>query len=167
MKTRWKLVIIFAIIAASLWALYPSVRYYSMSGDERAQLTSEQRDKYIDSALKLGLDLQGGVHIVLEVDDSKLDENAKKDALDRAMEVYRNRVDQFGVAEPLIQKQGDRRIIVDLPGLSDARAPHPRADRQLEFRLVREQDDLGRVLTMLDKTLKVLRRRTSRVRRRR
>jgi SecD/SecF fusion protein len=156
MKTRWKLVIIFAIIAASIWALYPSIRYYSMSGDERAQLTSEQRDKYIDSALKLGLDLQGGVHIVLEVDDSKLDENSKKDALDRAMEVYRNRVDQFGVAEPLIQKQGDKRIIVDLPGLSDVERAHRILGQtaQLEFRLVREQDELGRVLTMLDKTLK-------------
>ena len=85
MKIRWKLVIIFAIIAASIWALYPSVRYYAMSADERARLTSEQRDKYMESALKLGLDLQGGVHIVLEVDDSKLDDNAKKDVMDRAI----------------------------------------------------------------------------------
>jgi SecD/SecF fusion protein len=156
MKTRWKLVIIFAVIAASIWALYPSVRYYSLSKDERDRLTREQRDKFIDSALKLGLDLQGGVHIVLEVDDSKLDANAKKDVMDRAIKIYRNRIDQFGVAEPLIQQQGDRRIIVDLPGLEDVERAHRILGQtaQLEFRLVREQDEVGRVLTTLDKNLK-------------
>jgi SecD/SecF fusion protein len=156
MKTRWKLVIIFVIVVASIWALLPSIRYYSMSDEERSKLTSEQRDKYIDSALKLGLDLQGGVHIVLEVDDSRLDENARRDVMDRAIEVYRNRIDQFGVAEPLIQKQGERRIIVDLPGLEDVERAHRILGQtaQLEFRLVREQDEVARVLTMLDKTLK-------------
>ena len=156
MKTRWKLVIIFAVIVLSVWALYPSVRYYSMTPDERARLTSEQRDKYIESALKLGLDLQGGVHIVLEVDDSKLDENAKRDIMDRAIKIYRNRIDQFGVAEPTIQQQGDRRIIVELPGLEDVERAHRILGQtaQLEFRLVREQDEMSRVLTMLDKTLK-------------
>jgi SecD/SecF fusion protein len=156
MKTRWKLVIIFAVIAASIWALYPSYRFYTMSADERAKLTKEQRDKYIDSALKLGLDLQGGVHIVLEVDDSKLNPDQQRDVMARAIEVYRNRIDQFGVAEPLIQQQGERRIIVDLPGLEDVERAHRILGQtaQLEFRLVREQDEVGRVLTMLDKTLK-------------
>jgi protein-export membrane protein SecD len=156
MKTRWKLVIIFAVIAASIWALYPSVRYYSMTSDERARLTSEERDKYIESALKLGLDLQGGVHIVLEVDDSKLDDNAKKDIMDRAIKIYRNRIDQFGVAEPTIQQQGDRRIIVELPGLEDVERAHRILGQtaQLEFRLVREQDEMARTLTLLDKTLR-------------
>jgi protein-export membrane protein SecD len=155
MKTRWKLVIIFGVIIFSIWALYPSARYYAMSADERARLTSEQRDHYIDSALKLGLDLQGGVHIVLEVDDSKLDDNAKKDVMDRAIKIYRNRIDQFGVAEPTIQQQGDRRIIVELPGLEDVERAHRILGQtaQLEFRLVREQDEMGRVLTTLDKTL--------------
>ncbi len=156
MKTRWKLVIIFAVIAASVWALYPSIRFYSMSSDERAKLTKEQRDKYSDTALKLGLDLQGGVHIVLEVDDSKLNADQQRDIMARAIEVYRNRIDQFGVAEPLIQQQGDRRIIVDLPGLEDVDRAHRILGQtaQLEFRLVREQDEIGRVLSMLDKTLK-------------
>ena len=156
MKTRWKLVIIFACIAASIWALYPSFRFYGMSAEEKARLTKEQREYYTEKALKLGLDLQGGVHIVLEVDDSKLDENARRDVMDRAIEVYRNRIDQFGVAEPLIQKQGDRRIIVDLPGLEDVERAHRILGQtaQLEFRLVREQDEISRTLSMLDKTLK-------------
>jgi protein-export membrane protein SecD len=156
MKTRWKMVIIIAAVVYFGWALFPSFRYYSMDGDARARLTSEQREKYNNAAIKLGLDLQGGVHIVMEVDDSKLDENAKKDVIDRAIRIYRNRIDQFGVAEPVIQKQGERRIIVELPGLSDV----DRAQRilgqtaQLEFRLVREQDEVTRVLNTLDRNLR-------------
>src|SRR5512134_664332 len=124
MKTPWKPLLIFVVVAWSIWALYPSYRYYSMSGDQRALLTSEQRDRYTASALKLGLDLQGGVHLVMEVDDSKLDENARRDVMDRAIKIYRNRIDQFGVSEPTIQQQGDKRIIVELPGLEDVERAH-------------------------------------------
>ncbi len=159
MKTRWKLVIIFAAVVFCGWALFPSIRYYSMDGEARARLTSEERDKYLDSALKLGLDLQGGVHLVMEVDDTKLDDNAKKDVMDRAIRIYRNRIDQFGVAEPVIQKQGDRRIIVELPGLSDVDRAHRILGQtaQLEFRLVREQDEVSRTLTALDRNLRGVR----------
>jgi len=156
MKTRWKLVVIAAVLGYCVWALLPSVRYYSMSEDQRSKLAADQREKFNDSAIKLGLDLQGGAHLVMEVDDSKLDENSKKDAVDRAIKILRNRIDQFGVAEPVIQKQGEKRIIVELPGLEDLE----RVERvvgqtaKLEFRLVREQDEIGRVLTTLDKTLK-------------
>ncbi|MDH4038539.1 MAG: protein translocase subunit SecD [Candidatus Krumholzibacteria bacterium] len=156
MKTRWKLVIILAVMVFCAWALFPSFRYYSMSGEARARMSSEQRDMYLDRALKLGLDLQGGVHLVMEVDDSKLDENAKKDVMDRAIRIYRNRIDQFGVAEPVIQKQGDRRIIVELPGLSDVDRAHRILGQtaQLEFRLVREQDEVSRTLQALDRNLR-------------
>jgi SecD/SecF fusion protein len=156
MKTRWKLVIILAVMVFCAWALFPSFRYYSMSGEARARMSSEQRDKYTDKVLKLGLDLQGGVHLVMEVDDSKLDENAKKDVMDRAIRIYRNRIDQFGVAEPVIQKQGDRRIIVELPGLSDVDRAHRILGQtaQLEFRLVREQDEVSRTLQALDRNLR-------------
>ncbi len=152
---RWKLVLIFGTLLFSLWALYPSYGFYSLSKAERDKLPREQRDKYIATAIKLGLDLQGGMHVVLEIDDSNLDENAKKDAVDRAIEIIRNRVDQFGVSEPVIQKQGDRRIIVQLPGLQD----QERARRligqtaQLEFRLVRQQDEVSRALRALDAAL--------------
>ncbi|HEU4364914.1 MAG TPA: protein translocase subunit SecD [Candidatus Krumholzibacteria bacterium] len=156
MKTRWKLVIILAAIVYSGWALFPSFRFYTMSDEARARLTSEQRDELHDSALKLGLDLQGGVHLVMEVDDSKLDDNAKRDVMDRAIRIYRNRIDQFGVAEPVIQKQGERRIIVELPGLSDVDRAHRILGQtaQLEFRLVREQDEVSRTLTSLDRNLR-------------
>ncbi len=156
MKTPWKLVLIVAVLAWSVWALFPSWRFYSMPEDARARLTSEERDHYTDNALKLGLDLQGGAHLVMEVDDSKLDENARRDVMDRAIKIYRNRIDQFGVAEPTIQQMGDKRIIVELPGLSDVE----RAERilgqtaQLEFRLVREPDEISRALQALDRNLR-------------
>ncbi|MCI0450809.1 MAG: protein translocase subunit SecD, partial [Candidatus Latescibacteria bacterium] len=156
MKIRWKLVVIFAVLVWSVWALFPSYRYYSMTDDDRARLTSEQRDQYTEKALKLGLDLQGGVHLVMEVDDSKLDENARRDVMDRAIKIYRNRIDQFGVSEPTIQQQGDKRIIVELPGLEDVERAHRILGQtaQLEFRLVREPDEMNRVLQALDRNLR-------------
>ncbi len=69
--------------------------------------------------INLGLDLQGGMHVVLRVDMSKVPLEARKDAVERVMEIIRNRVDQFGVGEMAIQRQGKENIIVQLPGISD------------------------------------------------
>jgi SecD/SecF fusion protein len=67
---------------------------------------------------RLGLDLQGGTQIVLEAEDTdrvKVDD----DVASRTLEVLRRRVDALGVAEPTLQRSGDRRIIVELPGVAD------------------------------------------------
>ena len=67
---------------------------------------------------RLGLDLRGGTQIVLEAKDSatvKVD----GDTVDRTLEVLRRRVDQLGVSEPTLQRSGDRRVIVELPGVTD------------------------------------------------
>jgi protein-export membrane protein SecD len=153
---KWKILIIIAVIAYSIYALYPSVAFYTMSEEQRDRLSSEKLDKYVASIIKLGLDLQGGMHLVLEVDDTELDENARKDAPDRVMEILRNRVDQFGVSEPIIQRQGDKRIIIQLPGLEDAERARELvgSTAQLEFRLVRETDELARIVRSLDRVLK-------------
>lgn len=68
--------------------------------------------------VRLGLDLRGGTQIVLEAQDAP-DRPADDDALTRTLEVLRRRVDQLGVAEPSLQRSGARRIIVELPGLTD------------------------------------------------
>jgi protein-export membrane protein SecD len=153
---KWKVILIAAVILFSLYSLYPSATFYSKSTEERDQMSSEERGKYIDKIVKLGLDLQGGMHLVLEVDDSELDDDAKKDAMDRAIKILRNRVDQFGVSEPVIQKQGGKRIIIQLPGLQDADRAKQLIGQTalLEFRLVRENEDLMRVLRDLDTALK-------------
>jgi len=155
-RKQWKPVLIIVLLALSLWALYPSYSFYTLSDEDKARLSTEELDNYNENAIKLGLDLQGGMHLVLEVDDTELDDNAKKDALPRAIEIIRNRVDQFGVSEPVIQQQGDRRIIVQLPGLQDAERARGLIGQTalLQFRLVRENDEVGRVLNSLDRGLK-------------
>ncbi|HXF56759.1 MAG TPA: protein translocase subunit SecD [Actinomycetota bacterium] len=67
---------------------------------------------------RLGLDLRGGTQIVLEAQDTP-QRRVDADALGRTLEVLRRRVDQLGVAEPALQRSGDRRIIVELPGVQN------------------------------------------------
>ena len=73
----------------------------------------------LEKRINLGLDLRGGMHLLLKVDTTHLLGPAKEDAADRAIEVIRNRIDQFGVRETSIQKQGQDEIVVQLPGVTD------------------------------------------------
>ncbi|MFH1441780.1 MAG: protein translocase subunit SecD [Candidatus Omnitrophota bacterium] len=73
----------------------------------------------LNKRINLGLDLKGGMHLLLKIDTSHLSKKDKLDAADRAVEVIRNRIDAFGVREPSIQKQGDDEIVVQLPGVTD------------------------------------------------
>ncbi|AGL01247.1 protein translocase subunit SecD [Desulfoscipio gibsoniae] len=66
----------------------------------------------------LGLDLQGGVHVVLEAKDTPNAE-VNDESMKRAQAVLERRINETGVAEPVIQRQGDRRIIVELAGIDD------------------------------------------------
>jgi len=68
--------------------------------------------------IRLGLDLRGGTQIVLEAQDTE-ERTVNADTVSRTLEVLRRRVDQLGVSEPTIQESGDRRIIIELPGVSD------------------------------------------------
>ncbi|MFD8555621.1 protein translocase subunit SecD, partial [Streptomyces fradiae] len=70
---------------------------------------------------RLGLDLRGGTQIVLETRDSPT-ATADAKATDRTVEVLRRRIDALGVTEPVLTRSGDRRIIVELPGVQDPRA---------------------------------------------
>jgi SecD/SecF fusion protein len=69
-------------------------------------------------SIRLGLDLRGGTQIVLEAQDTE-ERTVNEDTVSRTLEVMRRRVDQLGVSEPTIQESGDRRIIIELPGVSD------------------------------------------------
>ncbi len=82
--------------------------------------------------------------LVLEVDRSNLEKGEDKDLLDRAYTVIENRVNALGVAEPSIQKQGNDRIIVELPGLKDEAAAKGVIGRtaQLQFNLLRDPAQL-------------------------
>jgi SecD/SecF fusion protein len=68
--------------------------------------------------VRLGLDLEGGTQIVLEARGTER-QRVDRDTVSRTLEVIRRRVDALGVAEPSLQRSGDRRIIVELPGVAD------------------------------------------------
>jgi len=70
------------------------------------------------NAVKLGLDLSGGLSIVLQVGRT-LTEDTPEDAMKRALEVLNNRIDQFGLTEPVIRRQGTDQIYVEIPGTAD------------------------------------------------
>ncbi|NQT75432.1 MAG: protein translocase subunit SecD [Candidatus Omnitrophica bacterium] len=95
--------------------------------------------------INLGLDLQGGMHLVLKVDTSKVPEEAREDAPNRAAEIIRNRIDQFGVREPLIQRQGKDAIVVQLPGITDRERAIELIGKTalLEFKLVESSEELN------------------------
>jgi len=203
-----KLILILAVFALSLYLLYPTYRLSQMSDAEKETLEKEDRNAIINlksKSVNLGLDLQGGMHVILEVDVKELlnqlaknkneafvqaldktalevldsDEDfitvfnrnltdnggrlvryygsrelSSEDAVitflraqtsetvNRAQEILTNRVDEFGVSEPIIQKQGDNRIIIELAGITD-----PTRVRQLigqtaklEFRLLKVKE---------------------------
>lgn len=107
----------------------------------------------LNKRINLGLDLQGGMHLLLKVDTSKLPEKAKVDACDRAIEIIRNRIDQFGVRETSIQKQGEDEIVVQLPGVTDRERALDIIGKtaMLEFKLV--SDDANLLKSALDGTV--------------
>jgi preprotein translocase subunit SecD len=72
----------------------------------------------LEKNINLGLDLQGGSHIVLECIDSP-NAPVDSDAVNRVIEIITNRINPEGVKEPVIQRQGERRILVQLPGMDD------------------------------------------------
>jgi SecD/SecF fusion protein len=226
-KYAGKITLIAAAVALALYFLWPTYRDWSLHsrlqglvGQDSAAFV-EANEEAIRGArakrLKLGLDLQGGMRVVLEVNVLKLlddlaknkdetyaqitaavreeairseessvtllrrefekrgirmsryyrslrdtndditafleDESTK--AIDRAMEIVRNRVDQYGVSEPSIQKLGGSRIIVELPGVS--REAEVRSLLQgtalLEFKLLKDPEIAFRVMENIDKAL--------------
>jgi protein-export membrane protein SecD len=152
---QWKLAGVVLATALSIWYLLPSIRFYSMTSAQHDALPQRELSELRRKAIHLGLDLQGGMHLVLEVDRSKLSAAEAKDAPDRAMEIIRNRVDQFGVAEPLIQREGEDRIAVQLPGLTDRNRAIELIGKTalLEFKLVRTPEEVKNVFERLDSYL--------------
>ena len=92
----------------------------------------------LEKRINLGLDLKGGMHIILKVETEKLSENARQDAVPRAIEILRNRIDPKGVGETLIQQQGETEILVQLPGITNRADVMEKIGQValLEFRLV-------------------------------
>jgi len=151
---RSRLLLIAALVIASVYFLFPrnvTIRERGPSGVMRDTVVTRV-------PLKRGLDLQGGMHLALELDQSKqVSADPKKD-LDLALTVLRKRIDEFGVEEPLVQKVGDNRIVVELAGISDPARAKGIVQRSafLEFKITNETGALEKALPAMDRTLKGL-----------
>jgi protein-export membrane protein SecD len=140
---KWKWVLIILVFVLMVLTSLPSA----------GLIKDEKIAKFFPGEVNLGLDLQGGTHVVFEADlddlrqkyaerNQELKKRDIEDAMDRAMEILTNRIDKFGVTEPLIQRQGDNRIVLELAGAKDPEHVAEVVGRTayLEFKLVSDVD---------------------------
>ncbi len=220
-KLTPRYIIIALVLVWAVYAIWPTVQYQTLSADEIETMREEGTLKNLESKIiKQGLDLKGGIYIVLEVDlqtlvsnlainkdkqfeqalnnvDAKIDEDSQldffqvfqdeinstdlrihryfdvdfgrsldeiivslrdqaDDAINRVLEILQNRVDQFGVSEPTIQKQGNRRIIVELAGIQDSERARDllQSTALLEFILIKSPELTNDMLLRIDKVIK-------------
>jgi preprotein translocase subunit SecD len=103
----WVLLLILSLFGVALWVLTPSGS------------TALDREKG-NLGMRLGLDLAGGSHLVYQADfQEEWSDDEREFYLDMALVTIRDRIDRYGVTEPIIQKQGSDRILVQLPGITD------------------------------------------------
>ncbi|MGD9547173.1 MAG: protein translocase subunit SecD [Candidatus Krumholzibacteriia bacterium] len=145
------------ILLLSIYGLLPTFKALSISPAEREAAKSDpvrlaEIQKIDAQAIRRGLDLKGGMYLVLEVDQTGMNAGEAQDALMRVKEILYNRIDKFGVSEPEITTFGSSRIVVKLPGLQDPeRAKNLLGTTaQLEFRMVRPSDDIQDALERMD-----------------
>jgi len=153
-KTTIRLLVVIASIILMVVFLYPSFVYYSKPLPEREEYV-KTHPAIFKKIVNLGLDLQGGMRLVLEIDRTNIDKTQDKDPLDRAFTVIENRINGLGVAEPSIQKQGKDRIIVELPGLKDEKRAKDIIGQtaQLEFMLLRDPVQLEQAINVIDNVM--------------
>jgi preprotein translocase subunit SecD len=152
-KIRRRLILIGLLVAASIFSLLPR--------NERQRVVDPATGRMKDTTIRrlpinLGLDLQGGIHLALEVDESKGPVPDCADAIQRAERVVRTRIDEFGTTEPVVQIQGRCRLIVELAGEKDpARAKGIIARTAfLEFRIVDMKNLFRDALPQIDAALR-------------
>jgi preprotein translocase subunit SecD len=150
---RTRLVVIGALLALSVWQLVPT----NVTQRVRDAATGRMKDTTIRRVpINLGLDLQGGIHLALEVDQSKGPVPDCADAIQRAERVVRTRIDEFGTTEPVVQIQGRCRLIVELAGEKDPGRAKGIIQRTafLEFRITDMKGQFRDALSEIDKTLR-------------
>ncbi len=143
LKVRLGLIVVLTLASLALLAS----NYYHKGADGKP---SRQ-------IVTLGLDLQGGSHYAMEIDESRTQLSAKDraDAIDRALKVVRLRVDELGVSEPVVQKAGSDRIIVELAGQQDqSRAKEVlQKSAYLEFQIVHSLGDFQAIMPRVEQAI--------------
>jgi SecD/SecF fusion protein len=211
---RNRLLTILFVFGLGIYALLPSLRYSLMDEEKKSNLSEDQIDYFESRSIKQGLDLKGGIYIVLEVDLPQLIDNLAKnkdnnfneflidlkseynnsssdfftvfenladekelklpryfinygktkdqiisqlslqseDSIKRVIEIIQNRVDQFGVAEPTIQKQGNNRVIVELAGIEDSERARDllQSTALLELMIVKNVESTNAIVRQID-----------------
>ena len=153
-----RIVVILVVLIVAAIFFYPTARLWLMSDEEKTAMANTDPiglKKLESSAIKLGLDLQGGMHIVLRVDASELSAAEASNARDRALEIIRNRVDKFGISEPQIMPQGNDYIVVELPGMQDVKRAQELIGKtaQLEFRFLETPEKTRDLVSKIDAIL--------------
>ena len=150
---RWRLIWIALATAFAVIALVPR----NTTQRVLDQKTGRMKDTTVRRVpINLGLDLQGGIHLALEVDQSRGPVPDAAEAIRRAERVVRTRIDQFGTTEPVVQVVGGNRLIVELPGEKDP----DRAKRViqqtafLEFRITDMQSKFRDAIPAIDRALR-------------
>jgi preprotein translocase subunit SecD len=180
MNKPFRILVILIVLGIAVWGFSSTYKWYfvfsekdreltTLTAEQLAEYPSEKRlqikemKKLRTRIINLGLDLQGGIYMVLEPDYEEMKRRQGaveltsvelKDAMRRVMEILRNRIDKFGVSEPSITTQGEDRIVVELPGSKDPdRAKSVVMGRGLlEFHLVDEEASAKLKRDMFDET---------------
>jgi preprotein translocase subunit SecD len=149
---RSRLIAIAGLLVLSVWQLIPT----NVTQRVRDVTTGRMKDTTVRRVpINLGLDLQGGIHLALEVDQSKGPVPDCADAIQRAERVVRTRIDEFGTSEPVVQIQGRCRLIVELAGEKDPARAKSIIQRTafLEFRITDMKNRFRDALPEIDKAL--------------
>jgi len=157
-QITWIVVTAIAVVAAIV-LLYPTFVFYSMDRQQQMQLRQTDPSRYYSlkgRAMRLGLDLQGGVHMVLQVEDPRGGE-LSTNIQDQVLEKIRIRVDKYGITEPEIVKSGVDQIVVDLPGYTDIDTAKALigSTAQLQFKLLRSGEDAEKLINNIDSVLAI------------
>ncbi len=157
-RHNWRIGLTVILVILACIAFWDTFNLWTMTETERIKLQEDDPGtllKMQQEAIRLGLDLQGGIHVVLRVKLEELNKGEQKDAVDRAMQVIRNRIDGLGVAEPTIVKQGENRIVIDLPGYTDANRAEELIGQTalLQFKLMETADNANLLLKRMDSVI--------------
>src|SRR6185503_4358773 len=153
---KYRVLIIVALCAVSVWSLFP--RYVTQRVRGSYGLLHDKTSRHVP--LQRGLDLQGGMYMQLEVNDSATAYTAsqKADAIDRALKTVRTRVGGIGVSDASVMKEGNDRIVVQLPGAQDPEHARELMQQQafLKFQITDKTHSLEKALPRLDQVAKSL-----------
>jgi len=151
---RNRVILIGLLLLACGYLLFPRPTTIRVRGADGAM-----RDTVVRQVpIKRGLDLQGGMHLALELDQSRQVSSDVARDIELALTVLRKRVDEFGVTEPLVQAEGAERIVVELAGITDPERAMAIVQRSafLEFRITNETSALEKAIPAMDRALRNL-----------